>query len=321
MFYAYLRGFANLSFRHASRLTQQVVGEYNEMIKDTAYNLEIRLQRIDEKITSLAADRQTLLEDSSIDLQDEKAVTVQCLRICERAGSYIKSLQDEQPALQTEAPYQSAGYVLNQFEAQLLTQKSLNESRDNLLETIGRLRGRLESITSNGGPDDESETLRLQEEINTQKQCLEVCKEASALVSSQKIHIIGEVTANDDSDQVVVTTLADLFSVGKVKAMSRSAQLVGSMPAYVLREISKDRYGSRFGALADNLETTQSSTAAESQSTFETRRGDRSPTKSNQAKKDKKSAGPETTYDRPSPNEVRRRKGGGEDGTKKTSDE
>jgi hypothetical protein len=82
------------------------------MIKDTAYNLEMRLQRIDEKITNLAADRQTLLEDSSIDLQDEKAVTVQCLRICERASSYIKSLQDEQPALQTEAPQQGAGYVL-----------------------------------------------------------------------------------------------------------------------------------------------------------------------------------------------------------------
>jgi len=280
------------------------------MIKDTVYHLEMRLQRIDEKLTSLDADRQTLLEDSSIDLQDEKAVTVQCLRICERASSYIKSLQDEQPALQREAPRQSAGYVSDQFEAQLLTQKSLNENQDNLLETIGRLRERLESITSNGGPEDKRETLRLQEEIKIQKQCLEVCRQASAQVSSQKIHIIGEVIADDDCDQVVVTTLADLFSVGKVKAMSRSAQLVGSMQPEVLRDISKDRYGSRFGALAGSLETTQLDAAAESSSTFETRKADRSPTKSNQAKKDEKSAGPETSYDRPSPNEVRRRKGG-----------
>lgn len=284
------------------------------MIQDTAYNLEMRLQRIDEKITSLASDHQILLEDSSIDLQDEKAVTVQCLRICERASSYIKSLQDEQPALQRETPQQSAGYVLNQFEAQLLTQKSLNENRDKLIETIGRLRERLESITSDGGPDDNSETLRLQEEINIQKQCLEVCKQATAQVSSQKIHIIGEVIADDDCDQVVVTTLADLFSVGKVKAMRRSAQLVGSMPADVLRDMSKDRYNSRFGALADSLETTQLDAAAESPSTLRTRKAARSPTKSNQTKKDEKSAGPETTSDRPSPNEVRRRKGGGEDG-------
>jgi len=47
------------------------------MIKDTAYNLEIRLQRIDEKITSIAADSPSLPEDSSIDLQDEKDMTVQ----------------------------------------------------------------------------------------------------------------------------------------------------------------------------------------------------------------------------------------------------
>jgi hypothetical protein len=268
------------------------------MIKDTSYNLEIRLQRIDEKIMSVAADHPTLLKDASIDLQDEKAVTVQCLHICERASSCIESLQDGQPVLQTEAPQQSAGYVLNQFEAQLLTQKSLNESRDSLLETISRIRERLDSIASNGAPDRESEMLRLQDEINISKQCLEVCKRASNQVSSQKIHIIGEVIADDDCDQVVVTTLADLFNVGKVKAMRRSAQLVGSMQADVLRDVSKDRYASRFGALGGCVETAQLDTAAVSPSTFETRQ-------------DEKLAGHETTHDRPSSNEVRKRRAGG----------
>jgi hypothetical protein len=291
------------------------------MIKDTVYDLQMRLQRIDEKITTVAAGRLTLLEDSSIDLQDEKAVTIQCLRICESASSYITSLQDGQPALQRETPQQGAEYVLNQFEAQLLTQKSLNENRDNLLETISRLRERLDSITSNGAPDGGSETVLLQEEINFLKQCLEVCNQASNQVSSQKIHIIGEVTADEDSDQVVVTTLADLFNVGKVKATRRSAQLVGSMQGDVLRDISKDRYGSRFGALGGRLGTAQLDTTAASPSTFETRKADKSPMKSNQAKEDVKLAGPETTYDRPSPNEVRRRRAEGEDGTKKTGNE
>ncbi|RDL40514.1 Uncharacterized protein BP5553_00493 [Venustampulla echinocandica] len=306
---------------HASRLTQQVVGEYSEMIKDTSYSLEMRLERIDEKITSVAANRPTHVEDLSIDLQDEKAVTVQCLRICERASSYISSLQDEQPALQREAPQQSARYALNQFESQVLTQNSLKENRDNLLETIGRLRERLDSITPNTAPDGGRETLRLQEEIDFSKQCLEVCKQASNQVSSQKIHIIGEVIADGDCDQVVVTTLADLFNVGKVKAMGRSAQLVGSMEADVLRDISKDRYASRFGALGGSLETVQLDTAAASPPTFETPKAGKSFMKLNQAKEDEKLAGPETTYDRPSPNEVRRRTAGGEDGAKKTGHE
>jgi hypothetical protein len=291
------------------------------MIKDTAYNLEIRLQRIDEKIMSVATDRPTLLKDSNIDLQDEKAVTEQCLRICERASSFIKALQDEQPALQRESPQQSAGYVLNQFEAQLLTQKSLNENRDNLLQTIGRLQERLDSVTFNGGPDGERETLRLQEEMKFSKQCLEVCKQASSQVSSQKIHIIGEVIADEECGQVVVTTIADLFNVGKVKAVRKSAQLVGSVHPELLPGISKDLFSSRFGALNDSLETAQLDTAAASPSTFETRKDDRSLEKSNQAEKDGNLAGPETTYDRPSPNEVRRRRAGGEDGTKKTGHE
>ena len=291
------------------------------MIKDTTYNLEIRLQRIDEKITSVAAGRPTLAEDSNINLQDEKAVTVQCLRICERASSFIKSLQDGQPAIQRESTQQSAGYVLNQFEAQLLTQKSLNENRDNLLETIGRLRERLSAITSNGGPDGERETLLLQEEINISKQCIEVCKEASNQVSSQKIHIIGEVIADEDCGQVVVTTLADLFNVGTVKAMRRSAQLVGSINAELLPGISNDLFRSRFGAPDGSLETARLDTAAASPSTSETRKADRPLMKPNQAEEGRKSAGPETAYDRPSPNEMRRRRAEGEGGTRKTDHE
>ncbi len=281
----------------------------------------MRLQRIDEKITRIAADRPTLLEDSRIDLQDEKAVTVQCLRICERASSYINSLHDEEPALPKEAPQPSARYVLNQFEAQILTKKSLSENRDNLQQTIGRLRERLHYINLNGAPDAERETLRLEEEIDFSNQCLEVCKQASDQVSTQKIHIIGEVLADEDCDQVVVTTLADLFNVSRVKAQRRSAQLVGSMEGNVLRDISKDRYASRFGALGGSLETAQLDATAVLPSTFEVRKADKSPMKSNQAKEDGKLAGPKTTDDKPSPNEVRIRRAAGEEGTKKTGQE
>ena len=285
------------------------------MIKDTTYNLQMHLQRIDEKITTVAADYPTLSEDSTINLQDEKAVTVQCLRICERASSHIKSLQDGQPVLQREAPQQSAGYVRDQFEAQILTLKSLNENRDNLLVTIGRLRERFDSINSKRGIDRESEMSQLQEEINFSKQCLEVCEQASNHVSSQKIHIIGEVIAEEDCDQVVVTALADLFHVGKVKATNKSAQLVGSMPADVLRDMSHDRYSSRFGALDNSLETRELGLDAAPPPTFETRKADRSSRQSNEAREDGKLAGPEPTCDRPSPNEVRRRKAGGEEST------
>ncbi|KAI6609611.1 hypothetical protein MCOR14_012027, partial [Pyricularia oryzae] len=68
---------------------------------------------------------------------------------------------------------------------------------------------------SNEGPERDEQRLRVQEDIHASKQCLEICKQASKQVSRQKIHIVGEVVADDDTDQVVVTTLADLFDVGK----------------------------------------------------------------------------------------------------------
>ncbi|KAG4428616.1 hypothetical protein IFR05_015899 [Cadophora sp. M221] len=292
---------------HASRLTQQVVGEYNEMVKDTAYNLEIRLQRIDEKMMTLTLHQSTLPEDSSIDLQDEKAVTIQCLRICERATSYIQSLQNEEPALKKSALGQSADDILRQFEAQLLTQKTLAGTRDKFVETIGRLRERLESATLNRSGDWESDVLRLKEEIEISKQCLEVCREATNQVSHQKIHVIGEVIADGDCDQVVVTALADLFQVGKVKAQGRSMQMVGSMPPDTLREMSKDRYGSRFGSLDGKLAVAQFESVAVSPSTLAPTETDSSALQPDQVKEEGNPASAETSYNKPSSNEVRKR--------------
>ncbi|KAG4420660.1 hypothetical protein IFR04_006250 [Cadophora malorum] len=301
---------------HTSRLTQQVVGEYSEMVKDTAYNLEIRLQRIDDKMAALSSYHSTPPEDSNINLQDEKAVTIQCLRICERATSYIQSLQNEQSTLQPQALGQSAEDILRQFEAQLLTQRTLTENREKLVETMGRLQERLDSVTFNRSDDCENDTVRLKEEIEFSKQCLEVCREASNQVSTQKIHIIGDVIADGDCDQVVVTALADLFHVGTVKAQGRSMQMVGSMPADTIREMSKDRYGSRFGSLDGKLAIAQLAADAVPPSTLVTTKKESPVRQSDQVKEVVGTGSAEGMYNKPSSNEVRKRKADGESGMK-----
>ncbi|RFU26134.1 hypothetical protein B7463_g10201, partial [Scytalidium lignicola] len=233
-----------------SKVSQQVFQEYNEMIQDTAYNLEVHLQRIDEKMTRFA------IEDShaseiSIDLKDEKTVTEQCLRICEDAKSFIESLADRESSVLQDAPPDAAedDIIGKYFEAQLLTRKALDENRDSFMEIINHLQGRLSSLVLNGNPKNDKERLRLQEDINISKQCLEVCKVAGE-VSRQKIHRVGEAIADGDSDQVVVTTLADLFDVKKALSKGNSAQLVGSMMDETLRHMTDKRYSSRFGAVA-----------------------------------------------------------------------
>ncbi|KAJ5111886.1 hypothetical protein NUU61_001516 [Penicillium alfredii] len=218
------------------------------MIQDTAHNFEVQLCRVDEKMARLTTDSANVL-NSNIDLKDERDVTKQCLRICEDAKSYIDSLTNQEPSLLHEGPQSATDVGQSSFEAQALTREAQDENRDSFAATIHQLRNRLESLIIKNDPSDESERFRLLDDINTSKKCLEVCKMASE-VSTQKIYRVGELIADGDSDQVVVTTLADLFDVKKALSKDNSAQLVGSMTEEALHHLTEKRYGSRFGALA-----------------------------------------------------------------------
>lgn len=281
-------------------MSERVLQEYNEMIQDTAYDLDIHLRRIDEKLARL-----TTQDDNasyvSINLEDEREVTKQCLRICQDAKSFIETLAQRESAVLQEAPRNiSPDYVQDRFEAQLLTRQALDENRAGFTGIIRRLQERLDSLVTNTDQNDK-ERLALQEDIQISRQCLEVCNMASE-VSRQKIYRIGEVVADGDSDQVVVTTLADLFDIKKALSKGNSAQLVGSMTEDALRNLTDKRYSSRFAAVA-----TQSAEVAtpSSPSTFGTQ-NDKPPVGiSEGGVPQPQRSGPRRA--RPSPNEMRKR--------------
>lgn len=159
------------------------------------------LQRIDEKMEWFNIDN-TTPSDSTVSLSDEREVTRQCLRICEDARHYIKSLASWEFSLLQDQPQDNAkDSGQNCFEAQLLTCQALNENCNSFPVIIGQLQNCLESLVLKNDSSDEKERSCLQEDINTSKQCLEVCKGASE-VSCRKIYRIGEVIADGDSDQV-----------------------------------------------------------------------------------------------------------------------
>lgn len=302
--------------RRTSRLSQQVLEEYNEKIEETTYGLKLHMQRIDEKLEQFNAGS-SKGSGTSIDLDDEKQVTEQCLRICENARSYMESLTDREPSLQDQTLINSTTDPMDRFEAQLLTRKALENNRDGLVETIGRLRERLESLNTDGSPETDRERRRLEDDIGVWKQCLDLCKQVSSEVSQQKIYRIGEVVADGDSDQVVVTTLADLFDVKKALSKGRSAQLIGSMSDETLRQMSADRYGSRFGANTSaegDIGALHSGTAKMNESNDSSSSTPHRPVVVTQR------SGMETRRDKPHPNEMRKRAGEG-DRTKRHGDD
>ena len=243
-----------LAIRHASKVSKEVILEYHEMVQDTAYNLEVHLRRIDEKITQLKPEP-TEPPETSIDLEDEREVTEQCLRVCEDARAYLQSVSERASPLLHE-PTKVAVHA-HSYEAQLRTNQALESSRDSFAQTMGHLSKRLESLVQDTNTYNSDERLRLQSDVEISKQCLDVCSMATE-VSRQKVYKIGEVIADGDSDQVVVTTLADLFDIGKALSKDKSAQLVGSMTAESLRHLTEKRYSSRFGAVVDESKPARS---------------------------------------------------------------
>ncbi|KAL4934235.1 uncharacterized protein BDV17DRAFT_248728 [Aspergillus undulatus] len=296
-------GLGTITMR-TSKVSYKVLEEYNEMVKDTSYSLEEHLQRIDEKLARLTIENNDGL-GGNIDLKDERAVTKQCLRICEDARSYIESLTNRESVLRQDSSQNVTGEaaVQQRFNVQRLTRQALDENQKSFVEIIGHLQKRLEDLIVNGDSGDNNERLRLQEDLDISKQCLEVCQVASD-VSNQKIFKIGEVVADGESDQVVVTTLADLFDVEKALSKGNSAQLVGSMASGDLYHLVEKRYNSRFGALTSGSDLTRPS-AANPQFVYDTRQ--RTHAVSSRTGFDEQSPGPSSKSSTPSPNEMRKR--------------
>lgn len=269
------------------------------MIKDTTYNLNLHLQRIDEKLALIARESTTAL-DTSIDLKDERMVTTQCLRICKDASSYLESLTDREPSLRQPPVPDPTSDTQNQFEAQLLTRKILDDHRDKFSEIIGRMRERLDTLPSEGTSRSDQQRLLLQEDIDVTRQSLEVCKRASNEVSQRKVYKVGEAIADEDSDQVLVTTLADLFDVKKASSTGRSAQFLGLVTDETLQRMSEDRYGSRFGTMASGTLDSKPSPSSPHTQTVST-----SP--QHPAGRDRDQTIVETGHGRPYPNEMRKR--------------
>lgn len=288
--------------RHASKVSQKVAEDYNEMIKDTVHNLNIHLQRIDDKMARFTTESAQNADASgaSVDLEDERAVTEQCLRICEDARSFIESRIEAEESLRQQSPPAAAADTRSQFEAQVVTRRAFDGNREVFSEAIGRLRERLESLPRDGVPENDSERRRLQKEIETSKQCLEVCRMASDQLAQKKIFTVGEMVADGDSDQVVVTTLADLFDVKKATSTNKSAQWIGSVSEDTAQRISSDRYGSRFGAVVGG-ETRVTSRPSAS----EARRANSGA--AYRPGTDGQSPDSEPVRKRPSPNEMRKR--------------
>lgn len=135
---------------------------------------------------------------------------------------------------------------------------------------------------------------------------LDVCSVADE-ISRQKIYRVGEAIADGDNDQVLVTTLAELYDIQKALSRDSSAQLLGLMTSEDLRHQTELRYSSRFGV----QHSPQSSNPSQSASKPSTDR------RASQIADQEQCPGIKPRQEKPSSNENRKRTPNGQDARNK----
>lgn len=254
-------------------------------------------------MTALTADSSRTAE-LTVDLNDEREVTKQCLQICEDATAYIQNVSKGASSLLCDSPRTDNQDL--RFEAQMRMRDTLDQTRETFARATADLLQRLSALRANEGSEDDRAKLR--EDLEMQQQCLSVCERASNM-SRDKIFKIGEVSADDNSDAMVVTTLADMFNVGKATSTKNSAILIGSMTDESLRDVTEQRYHSRFGQHLPQPGVSTPSTAEARVVTGATRRTPHNPARTAY---DQRDATPGASQSKPTSNEMKKRAPGNE---------
>ncbi|KAM0253098.1 hypothetical protein ACHAQJ_007420 [Trichoderma viride] len=224
------------------QVTRDAMDQYNEMIRETTADLEAHLQNIDDKLSAIASHPRSE-PDPTADLsvkrmEEERQSAQQCLLICESARSHLQNLQQQFQPMDAQ-PDQS----------RIQTAVALSEARDRMVHMITDLQKRLVALSEQSlstevslrSNEIEQDRLRLLKEIDTAKQCLEVCNLAADQASRQRVHVFGDISAEDNSQQVIVSTVGDLLNAKSVRVGNWSTQWLGSMTDASLQQLSIDR--------------------------------------------------------------------------------
>lgn len=148
--------------------------------------------------------------------------------------------------------------------ARLITSEKLKDCKTGIKFTISELQLRLQDADhrlrkllhqtdrEKGGGEDVSPTQQAPEDLDSIRQCLAICEEATAELMKERINVFEDVHMADDGHQVIVATLGDLISAKHISTGARSKQWLGQMSDTSLQQLSKDNRSSGSNSVTNN---------------------------------------------------------------------
>lgn len=236
-----------------------VLNEYKTEVDTTARQLQGYFEELRGRLDGLTTSTSSQATPSSMSLDrmlQEKNSLESCLQICRQFQADLDQMQFQLAREnQSAEPANLLTTVSNQDMtlAYAITLSSLKACGLEIADAVTKLtlhqekaRGRLmegSAAHPQDPTDTQVEVQRLRHELDSVNQLLDVCKSASSRATSDRVHVIQNITVGDHSQQFCVSTVGDLFKIKGATAGHGSFQFFGSMASEPLQEIARMHAG------------------------------------------------------------------------------
>lgn len=217
------------------RVTQACLDEYRGLIQDAKADLQAHLLIVESKLT---ADRSGQSGDDLaiahfVDqqyLQQERRSAIQCLQICSETAVCIENLRQsiadvdegarhvyQTPASPIQSPTRSSKDI---------TASALDYCHQQLNMTQHGVQARLRSLEEALETRSQSPSINVSERQRIQD-CLSLCEEALHESNKPRQNTYDSISAADDCEQFLISTVGELISAKNVTTGARSVQFFG----------------------------------------------------------------------------------------------
>lgn len=238
---SYLRGKADNSnlLSRVSAVTPTVLEDYKDMVRDTNDDLKEHLQRLEETIQQLVADKTSADAQEDPEWQamlEEKESTQQGLKFCDQLSSQIErvvSAHQQQRARTPRHPQAPRRPQAHQYIADglRLTNDSIQELVRKLQEHEAEISSQMGAISSTGrSPENIALQLtQLQETKDSIDQCINVVSNANETGEIERRNVFEDITMADEAYDFSVSTFGDLVTARRIHLTGRSRHVGGQL--------------------------------------------------------------------------------------------
>jgi hypothetical protein len=233
-----------LSSRKSS-VTAESLEVYRDLIKTANDDLEAHLQSIDEKLETIFGHTMTESDSDATELRlikEERISTQKCLQICAQLSDHINQIQ-----LTPRRSGSSSGTIDPDALPERLTIEGLQECKNSLFLTAAKLEGYMKDLIDRmvtkskramTSEEELADLVRLREEWETARQCMDICSRADIHLKENVSNIDNYATG--DAIQFMISTDGKTLH-GRNRGLGwRTRQVGGHLSDVSLQQLSRD---------------------------------------------------------------------------------